>query len=541
MDKKIIKVYTTSNGAELNISAPSIKQTISATNNRAQYYSEQAKKYRDEAKYHRDNAQYYSEQNADVTIEYVNTVKANLEEQIATKQIIGDYALREDLPKNVSELENDAQYIDNSIFEATVEELRLPSDEGCSGYFLTTNGDNKSWVDIKALNKSQITNCLLEVPQRIKLELADGVLTLKAGSEVIVPNGFEDDGTTPKFDYVTLTKDLSYSATWGNGYRCFLIVGNSGLGMCREDYVASESTEPTAKGSGYIWYDTTNNIIKRYNGTNWFITQDCFFIGIVTIGTGNVITSIDQVFNGIGYIGSTIWVDKGVKCLVPNGRNEDGTLNNIEYTVESLRTVSQTASNSNLRRLFMGVGNWGACFNYNYFEGKDGEQPTTTATAARIYYAYDTNIVYISPANTTTWEKRNFAQLCELTCSTTALLTLSPKTTFRAVDYNDKQDISGWGMPSGKYIDLTLGNTGADYIAPANGWVTIGKKNSGAGQLVEIRNISSADLAFRSEESTSNRWVMTSCPVKRGDTFRVVWTAGGELGWFRFVYAQGEV
>ena len=56
-------------------------------------------------------------------------------------------------------------------------------------------------------SKSQITNCLLEVPQRIKLELNDGVLTLKAGSQVIVPNGFEADGTTPKFDYADITSD----------------------------------------------------------------------------------------------------------------------------------------------------------------------------------------------------------------------------------------------------------------------------------------------------------------------------------------------
>jgi len=35
----------------------------------------------------------------------------------------------------------------------------------------------------KYLNHLQITNCLLEVPQNIKLELNNGVLTLKAGSK----------------------------------------------------------------------------------------------------------------------------------------------------------------------------------------------------------------------------------------------------------------------------------------------------------------------------------------------------------------------
>jgi microcystin-dependent protein len=163
-------------------------------------------------------------------------------------------------------------------------------------------------------------------------------------------------------------------------------------------------------------------------------------------------------------MGSTIWVDKGVKCLIPNGRNEDGTLKNIEYITDSVRIVQQTASNSNLRRLFMGVGNLLACFNSNYFEGKDGEQPTTTATAYRYYYAYDTNIVYVSPANTTTWTRIDACDIAKFTCSTTAVLTLSPKTTFRAVDYNDLTDL----LPTGAVISSASSTSPKGFLL-ANG------------------------------------------------------------------------
>ena len=81
-NKNIVKVYTTSSGAELNISAPSTKQVITATNNKAQLFAEQAKKYRDEAKIHRDNAKYYAEQNSDVTLEYIDSVQATLEDKL---------------------------------------------------------------------------------------------------------------------------------------------------------------------------------------------------------------------------------------------------------------------------------------------------------------------------------------------------------------------------------------------------------------------------------------------------------------------------
>jgi hypothetical protein len=72
------------------------------------------------------------------------------------------------------------------------------------------------------LNKTQVTNCITEIPQDIKLELANGVLTLKAGSKVYVPNGFEQDGTTPKFDVVTIENDLSINETFSGDVICCL-------------------------------------------------------------------------------------------------------------------------------------------------------------------------------------------------------------------------------------------------------------------------------------------------------------------------------
>ena len=105
MEKKnVIKVQAIAQGIELNVSTPNTKQVISATNNRAQYFAELAKKYRDEALQHRDNAKFYAEQNSDVTYEYINNVRASLENKISTKQDKDDYALRKEIPKLLSEL-----------------------------------------------------------------------------------------------------------------------------------------------------------------------------------------------------------------------------------------------------------------------------------------------------------------------------------------------------------------------------------------------------------------------------------------------------
>jgi hypothetical protein len=80
-----------------------------------------------------------------------------------------------------------------------------------------------------------------------------------------------------------------------------------------------------------MYYHTVNNAITQYLGG---VNEDinCSF-PIFLINKDNTgFTSIDQVFNGFGYIGSTVWVDKDVKALAPNGRNTDGTLKNYEIT-----------------------------------------------------------------------------------------------------------------------------------------------------------------------------------------------------------------
>ena len=164
VSKNKINVYTTSSGAELNISAPSTKQVISATNNRAQFYAEQAKKYRDEAKLHRDNAKYYLEQNSDVTYEYINNVRASLENKISTKQEKGDYALKNEIPTSVGQLENNLDYTQKEYVDSQIDAIMLPSQEGNIGKFLMANGNKGVWKNITTfqLFDTKISDYILE-------------------------------------------------------------------------------------------------------------------------------------------------------------------------------------------------------------------------------------------------------------------------------------------------------------------------------------------------------------------------------------------
>jgi hypothetical protein len=192
-------------------------------------------------------------------------------------------------------------------------------------------------ADIRAelphkLNDRQITNCLLEVPQRIKLELNNGTITLKAGSVVIVPNGFEADGKTPKFDYVTVESDKRYDTTYGRPLFLFY----NGIQHDTLDPVNCSSGSNVTTKAYSVYYDTDANLCKLYADNATTLARTTSFPICIANSSANGFTSIDQVFNGMGYIGSTVWVDKGVKGLIPNGRNEDGTLRNIEVVTPEI-------------------------------------------------------------------------------------------------------------------------------------------------------------------------------------------------------------
>jgi hypothetical protein len=285
------------------------------------------------------------------------------------------------------------------------------------------------------LNKQQITNCLLEVPQNIKLELKDGVLTLKAGSKVIVPNGFEADGTTPKFDEVVTTKDFSINTTY-NDTRALCVKSNlNGVDALPIDICCySGSTAPT-NYQWMFWYDTTNNKMKYTsdNGTTWV---DGFSLPVCIFSGTNVPTRIDQIFNGMGYIGSTVWVDKGVKGLTPYYRNEDGTLKNIEFETNKVLTVTAPKDTQHIR------------LNEN------------TLQVGNLTYDETKNI------NTLNGAFRGFAVVGTVTGDSNNIVTsLDIKRPFRAVDGQDVIKKTGGTMTG----DLTGISSPYPFIAQSNG------------------------------------------------------------------------
>lgn len=179
------------------------------------------------------------------------------------------------------------------------------------------------------------TNCITKIPQDINLQLsADGTLTLKSGSKVY-------DGAG---NVVSINSDKTTTSS-SNGKSFALLTSSGatlttiGVGSC-----TSGETDSLAGQQYHLWYDTANKVVNYYGQDGSTVSNTRTLpIALITV-SGGKITSIDQVFNGFGYIGSTVFGLPGVKVLMPNGRNEDGTLKNLEITTNSvvLNSTTQT-------------------------------------------------------------------------------------------------------------------------------------------------------------------------------------------------------
>jgi hypothetical protein len=186
--------------------------------------------------------------------------------------------------------------------------------------------------------------------------------------------------------------------------------------------------------------------------------------------TDGVITSVDQVFNGFGYIGSTIFVDKGVKGLIPNGRNKDGTLNNIEFVTGKVLTRTFNTTENCVFAL----------------------SGTAISKTSLESYAYK-EIENFNYSGSGTW---NCCAIGSFTLTNGVISNFNTKLPFRAVDYNELKS----------YIVETYVNRTSWYNLYSNGWIEQGGKIVVNSAGVGGGNYSTATLTFMKPFSKLMSW-----------------------------------
>lgn len=376
----------------------------------------------------------------------------------------------------------------------------------------------------KFLDKTQITNCITEIPQDIKLELNNGTLTLKAGSKVYKPNGFEGDGVTPKFDVVVVESDVSLSKGVGDEQVMFFTSGDgNSLFRYTKSAIYSGLSKPSVSTQYAAWYDTSVNKIKVTSDTGATWVEQTWGLPLAWgATTASSVVSVVQIFNGLGYIGSTIFALPNVKGLIPNGRNEDGSLRNIEFTTTRVMISTVVATKRDLTPIVisggaLGIGN-----------------PYSTPNGYR--YLEDDNILFVNNQG-----KAGSCYCGDFSISGSKIDFFKRSNAFHAIDRSDSSWVSAQGRPSSKYIDLTLGADGATYTMPATGVLSFLGRWSNSDSYLQIANTTSSYIKIQTPNIVATGYWGFPMSVKKGDVIRINYNKAPLDVVLRFTYAEGEV
>ena len=423
--------------------------------------------------------------------------------------VTDDYNIAPSGTTNYEELLNKPQI--NSIElsgNKTLEELGIQA----KGDYATIEDTNEIKENFNKLDNEK-TNCLTKIPQDIKVELSEeGVLILKSGSKIYVPNGFEEDTTTQKFDIINIQEDISMSAIGDiENSAVYLNIESNSLVYRSFDSLSSGTTDPQTPSTCY--YNTETNKILDTSSAG---VQSQVSLPIAqVVASGGKFTEIKQIFNGFGYIGSTIFALPGVEGLIPNGRNEDGSLNNIKFITSNIIIGNLVGTYDGYLVLSSSIiAGWSSV------NGK---------------YDFEENI------NTFKNIKNNVAIIGILSSTNGSVTSLSPKNVFQPIDRNDTEWASIAGKPSNRYIDLNLEASGTSYIAPANGIVYFAKQagaNTPVYLWIENTDSSLSNISWINSDGSSD-FTSVSLPVATGDVFKVYYTANGNTNYFRFIFDKG--
>lgn len=317
---------------------------------------------------------------------------------------------------------------------------------------------------------TSITNCLLEVPQRINYTLENGTFTLKAGSVIIVPfsteapalaigdflegasnnNNFKIVDIQYKnnqlFYWCEVQNDITQTDAATGSIIRFIAVTISGTNLEQwltwNTYTSSAATLPSDTKS-YMWYQPNNNKVVHTDNTTAHNVDRTLSLPIVKVQSdnGTVFNTVLEVFNGMGDIGGINWVDKGVKGLIPYYRNEDRTLKSISFAQTELTLSINRSSITSATQLPL-LGNYqedtGCIVPYqmlsnNYYYESD-VQPNVTNQYAVWYDTYN-NILKETSDTGQTWTEKISLKIGHGTIDD-GVLNSSYNTPFQALDIN---------------------------------------------------------------------------------------------------------
>ena len=381
-----------------------------------------------------------------------------------------------------SQAANSAQNAGQTASE--IESLKL-SNQDLSN--LSTAG--QAILDNK-LNKTQITNCILELPERVKLEVNNGTVTAKAGTIAIFPYGTTDLSDTYPigstfldsnlivedtqytdgkfFVWLKIPNDITRTFTGNNHIYIYSKLANNGtLNIAGTHAVWCG---PTYVSGTAAFYHPTTNLLEAYiDGT---ASGEYFSFPMCKISVTDGVVSVENITNGMCDFGNMLIIDKGIKGLAPDGRSADGSLKNLTLTSRYLHVfVGATGHTQKI------VTIWGSIGYRNDYYTESETMPDMTGLNYMTWYNPEINYVYLTNNGGESWEQvYTFPAVYYETDTSGKIIDFQAYKPFQAVDnshlknYLSKKaeiDLSNCTKP---YVTQTYVSGTSGYRLWSDGW-----------------------------------------------------------------------
>lgn len=299
---------------------------------------------------------------------------------------------------------------------------------------------------------------------------------------------------------------------------------------------------------GTVYSDAYEHLVDDYtNGTSTTETVGSYTITYVLAADGHKITTdettVANIYNESGVAWYYILDTANQRFKLPRtkygftglrdtvGKYVPETLPNIKGTVEAYANASSSDNTSGaFSATYLNRGNTSTTSGNGKFE-------IISIDASRVSSTYQDNAP-VQQRATQMYLYFYVGQFSQSATEQTAGLNseLFPsKVDLDAANLSTagKSLISGLGMPSDRYDDLTLGASGTEYTAPANGYFFVRTDASGYIILINITSLveSGNDASYAVPHAAL-------IPARNGDNVALYYN--GTISNFKFIYAEGE-
>ena len=392
-----------------------------------------------------------------------------------------------------------------------------------------------------ALRHTQITNCILEASKNIKLEFdsASGKITLKTGSVLVVPNG------TDIFDYITTDIDVSVTDSYSYTGDIMLfakITDNKVTSIYSEilKKCTSGDTKPTVSEQYHTWYDTKENKVKRTSasGATW---QEGYSFPLALLSYNNKIQNIKQIFDYVGFIGNSIFIHKGLKVLISNGRNLNSTLNNTVKTLDDDKIINFASIGSSSTFAVVYIYNNTA----NYCPASEvyriSTKPAANAAANQIWFDEINNKVYYSAYQAEEWtETTDLAIIATINVTDATINSLIEEQPVELVKRSDTAWIINSIAPDFNNTDNLPTTLDLVQVADLDCYLNL-VTGSGVDMTVSAcdKNGENEIPLIVADSTVQVALGGISCLLRKGQYFKVAYLAGGKPTSFKKIYTIG--